>query len=380
MEIDNRSDLLVLNCGGTASQFRDDTNYALHRMDVSEIIESVHKDIRSDRIIEGSTLWPGINSSNISSREHIQPLAARLADARANFRAAVIVMGTNTAPHVGSALTFALRGLDIPVVITSGQRHHGREGSDSDRNINDAFKFALTGADNNARGIFVYSGSHAQTLLRAAGTIKMGDNVYEIFDSPCMDPVAYITPHQIDFDPSIRTSNTEEPFNLLNDFTTEGIIPLGIIPDLDPYFVDSAAGFDGCRAIILETYETGNVPDALLPPIQRAVRRGIRVVAVPTFAERNLTYLIPPEEQNIYNKIGGDIESGFAAPGNMTRPALSAKIGFWLSYHQKLGLEDLGHFLDKNYAGEIPQRRFDSVDTLAAIKERRLRKAIQSIS
>ena len=372
-----KADLLVLNCGGTASQFRDDSTYNLRRMDVMEIINGVHKDITSDRRIRGVTLWPGINSSNIASGEHLQPLAARLATARNEFRSAVIIMGTNTAAYVGSYLTFALRGLDIPIVIASGQRHHGREGSDSDRNINDAFKLALAGADYGARGVFIHAGSESRRLLRAVGAEKQGDNVYGIYDSPCMDPVAYITPHQIDFDPSILRADTEEPFQLLNDFTTEGILPINVIPDFNPFFIDAVASFEGCRAIILKTYETGNVPDLLLPPIQRAVRKGIRVVAVPTFAERNLTYLIPPEEQNIYNKIGEDMESGYAAPGNMTMAALCNKVGFWLTYHERLDLGDLGHFLDQNYAGEIPTRRFSSVDTLATIKERQRRVLIQ---
>lgn len=349
-QITDKRDLLLVNCGGTASQERQ-LDLALVRLKAEVMAERIHPDIARKRTIEAFDLWPAINSSNITSREHLQHLAAQIADWREKYRSIMIVMGTNTAVNVGAYLTFALgNGLDIPIAIVSAQRHQGRMGSDSMENITNTARVVTEAADLGMREVMLYSGRLGQTLLRAVGAEKASDNSFLIYQSLNIRPIAEITAHETRFSRMARRGVPPEQFQLRNNFTMEGLMPICIYPDFDPNFIQAVSGIKGCRAVVIETYETGNLPDYLLLKIEQIVKKGTFVVVVPAFNEPNLTYLMPKEEQNAV------MAGAFAAPGNMTKPTLYTKIGYWLTYRDYLGVEDLGRFLDTDFVGEIPER------------------------
>src|SRR2546430_6463929 len=65
-------------------------------------------------------------------------LADEIAAARAGHDGVVVIHGTDTMAYTASALSFALRGLDRPVVLTGSQRPLGEIRSDARRNLVDS--------------------------------------------------------------------------------------------------------------------------------------------------------------------------------------------------------------------------------------------------
>src|SRR5690348_2283890 len=78
-----------------------------------------------------------LDSSDIGPEEW-SALAEEVAAARAYADGVVIIHGTDTMAYTASALSFALSGLDRPVVLTGSQRPLGEIRSDARRNLVDA--------------------------------------------------------------------------------------------------------------------------------------------------------------------------------------------------------------------------------------------------
>src|SRR5579862_8694524 len=82
-----------------------------------------------------------LDSSDIGLEEWAA-LADEVAQARARYDGVVIVHGTDTMAYTASALSFALAGLDRPVVLTGSQRPLAAVRSDARRNLVDAVDLA----------------------------------------------------------------------------------------------------------------------------------------------------------------------------------------------------------------------------------------------
>src|SRR5947209_12021327 len=78
-----------------------------------------------------------LDSSDVGPEEWAA-LATEVAAARGRHDGVVIVHGTDTMAFTASALSFALTGLDLPVVLTGSQRPLGEIRTDARRNLVDA--------------------------------------------------------------------------------------------------------------------------------------------------------------------------------------------------------------------------------------------------
>ena len=82
-----------------------------------------------------------LDSSDIGPDEWTR-IAGEVAAARENYHGLVVVHGTDTMAYTASALSFALRGLDRPVVLTGSQRPLGEVRTDARKNLIDAVDLA----------------------------------------------------------------------------------------------------------------------------------------------------------------------------------------------------------------------------------------------
>ena len=119
--------------------------------------------------------------SNLDSCEMQPELWTRLATllhARLDdFDGAVVTHGTDTLSDTASALSFMLKNLDKPVVLTGAQRPLGEVRSDARLNLIDAVTSALHGP----REVTVCFDSH---LYRGNRVRKVSIAEYDAFDSP----------------------------------------------------------------------------------------------------------------------------------------------------------------------------------------------------
>lgn len=346
----SKRDIFIANVCGTAGQERSpEPEFELRGLFTNEIVDRLHPDLHRRLTFGSRDIFPGMNSSNMTLKEHAPSLSKILfEEVRPKYHAAVLIWGTNTGADMGSAL--ALAGIDIPVVLVSGQRHQGRLGSESMSNIEEGVIGAEAAIKQQVAEVMMFSGNEGHELLRAVTSVKYSDNNRRIYISPSTAPLAVHMSHDLLYKPHARRVNPEAPLVHRPHFDAEKVAVFRMHMDFDPRYLEMAVDNLGAAVIILNVYETGNVPDRFLPTIEKIVANGTHVVVVPYFSEPNLTKRMPKEEQNAV------MAGANTAPGNITQPALVAKIGQMLAHPEII--EEHGGFeqaLNTNFVGEIPQ-------------------------
>ena len=86
-----------------------------------------------------SVVLCNLDSSDIGPRQW-RELALTIARNRAQYDGFIVIHGTDTMPYTAAALSFALEGLDRPVVLTGAQRPMGALRNDARRNLADAIE------------------------------------------------------------------------------------------------------------------------------------------------------------------------------------------------------------------------------------------------
>ena len=120
-----------------------------------------------------------MDSSNVQPEEW-RAIAQAVADNMHNADGIVITHGTDTMAYTSSMLSFMLRGIKIPVVLTGAQYPMGMDGSDAAANLGDA----LTAARELPGGVYIAFGGSVILGCRAVKTRTMSLNAFESINRP----------------------------------------------------------------------------------------------------------------------------------------------------------------------------------------------------
>ena len=157
-----------------------------------------------------------MDSSNIQPEEW-QQMAKAVIKARESCSGIVITHGTDTMAYTASMLSFMLRDIDIPVVLTGSQYPIVRPDSDGRKNLHNAIIAAseLTG------GVYIAFGDAVIKGCRAVKTRTTSLNAFESINYPYIGAVAnggfisFVRPEPrgefscfIDIDPRVAVSYT----------------------------------------------------------------------------------------------------------------------------------------------------------------------------
>ncbi|MDY7230509.1 asparaginase [Hyalangium rubrum] len=278
--------------------------------------------------------------SNLDSSE-MQPelwsrMAAHLHRRLPDFDGAVVTHGTDTLAYTASALSFMLRGLPRPVVLTGSQRPLGEIRSDARLNLIDAVLSALHGP----REVTICFDSH---LYRGNRTRKVKVAEYDAFESPNF-PVLGTLGVDATYEPGLRPKG---PFRLFERLDPR-VFLLKTYPGLDPAL--PLALLPHIRGLVLEAYGAGNFPidpslgRSLRPLFAQARERGIPVVVV-SQAYRNGVDL------TLYESGAAAREEGAIGGADLTPSAALVKLMQALAYHRSP--EAVGRFIQTPVAGEL---------------------------
>jgi len=260
-----------------------------------------------------------LDSTNIQP-EHWIRMARAVAERRTQYDAFIITHGTDTMAYSAAALSFMLENIDRPVVFTGSQLPSGVPGTDAEQNLLTAFHAALGGRV----GVYIAFG----------GKILFGDDARKLCSMQLPAFGNINRPLAGRFAGGHLTWLTEAPniegaFRLHDQLDTR-VAVLKIVPGLQPkmleLFVDA-----GCRAIILEGYGLGGIPDQespanFLPAFTYAKEHGCRLVCTTQCTYDGVAmdcYEIGIRAQQL----------GVASGGCLTTEALLAKLMIELAEH-----------------------------------------------
>ncbi len=279
-----------------------------------------------------------IDSSDIRL-EHWQRIIQDISDNYEIYDGFVIIHGTDTMAYTASVLSFALRGLDKPVVLTGSQLPLVHRRSDGWSNLIDAL-FAANRSDLNEVAI-----AFNNKLLRGCRAQKVSTYRFFGFDSVDEEPLAefgiqinwfnkrWLKANRFSFAPVMPKESKILDLSMRPGFTTEFIIDTLNNADLD--------------AVVLQTYGSGNIPihnTQLVNALKSAVERGIIIV--------NITQVIEGRVSNDYaSSCLHDL--GIISGCDMTIEATLAKLLVLRS--TGMSLTNIKAAMSENLVGELTE-------------------------
>lgn len=273
-----KSKILIVYTGGTFGMAHDKDG-VLIPFDFTSILE--HLPTLRTMALELTVVSfdKPIDSSNVSP-EHWQLLAQIIADHYKNHDGFVILHGTDTMAYTASALSFMLEGLSKPVILTGAQLPISEPRSDARENLITALEIAVARANGKAvvPEVCIY---FDYELLRGNRSKKVESMQFDAFDSGNYPPLAKAGV-KIDYNHGAILNVTASNELKIHKTFDYNISIIKLFPGISQATVDSILNTPGLKAVILETYGSGNAPTVswLMNSLQRAIDKGILIVNI----------------------------------------------------------------------------------------------------
>jgi len=273
-----------------------------------------------------------IDSSNMQPYVWTE-ISRKIVESYSNYDGFVIIHGTDTMAYTASALSFALRNLNKPIVFTGAQKPLADLASDAPNNLINAVLVATMFVPE----VCIVFGSK---ILRGNRATKISESNLDAFDSPMDRPIGEIT-----LEPKIYKSHKQYKYKkLINKPNFDPrIIVIELIPGLNiPYLLRILKS--DFKGIILKAFGPGNVPDSVLPLLRRIRKLNLPVVIL-SQCQKGMT------QMQLY-KVGYQAhEFGVISGADMTLEAAATKLMWILSYTNNLN--KIKQIFSKSLAGEI---------------------------
>jgi len=219
-----------------------------------------------------------IDSSNIGPA-HWQLMGQIIRDHYHEQDGFVILHGTDTMAFTASALSFMLQGLGKPVILTGAQLPIGEPRSDARENLITALEIAAARKDGKALvpEVSIY---FDYTLLRGSRSRKVESMHFDAFESGNYPPLAKAGV-KIDYDFGVIKESDSSTLKVLDSFDSNVAI-LKLFPGISENAVRAVLVTPALKAIVLETYGSGNAPSSawFLRALKEAMDRGVLVVNI----------------------------------------------------------------------------------------------------
>jgi L-asparaginase len=336
----SRAKVLIIYTGGTFGMVRNEQGI-LVPFDFSNILE--HLPTLRNLALELTVVSfdKPIDSSNIEP-EHWQILAKIIFDNYQRQQGFVILHGTDTMAFSASALSFMLQGLAKPVIFTGAQLPISEPRSDARENLITSLEIAAATIDGEAAVPEVAIFFDFE-LLRGNRSKKVQSMQFDAFHSGNYPPLAKAGV-KIDYNRTVIKKVGNQPLQLVNDYDTHVAI-LRLFPGLNLNSVKAIVEIPGLKALIIETYGSGNAPTAnwLINSLQAAIAKGILVLNVSQCPGGRVT-------QGKYETSKRLEEIGVISGVDMTIEAATTKLMVLIGHH---GIEKAKLLVGDDIAGEL---------------------------
>jgi 60kDa lysophospholipase len=199
----------------------------------------------------------------------------------------VILHGTDSLAYTASALSFMIRNLQKPIILTGSQSPMGELYSDAERNLLDAL--IIAGHFRIPEVCLFFN----LKLFRGNRATKVSADSYDAFASPNIDPLAERRANGVRVHWNhIRKLQTPDgtappPLHILSRIGTAQVACVRLFPGILPEMLDAVLKLPRLRGLIIETFGAGNAPiktgeedGGLLQVMREATRRENVIVGV----------------------------------------------------------------------------------------------------
>jgi len=249
--------ILIIYTGGTIGMINDPETGTLAAFDFEHMSVRVPALKRFGFKLNTISFDKPIDSSDINPDVWIK-LAGIIKENHAKYDGFVILHGTDTMSYSASALSFMLENLHKPVIFTGSQLPIETIRTDGKENIITSIEIAA--AKRNGKSIVpevcIY---FENNLYRGNRTRKYNAEHFDAFESPNYPPLAEVGIHiKYNFD-AIHYPSQKKVINIKTNLDTNiGILKL--FPGINKEFVSAVLSVKGLKALVLETFGSGNAP------------------------------------------------------------------------------------------------------------------------
>ena len=332
--------ICIIHTGGTIGMIRSRQGY-LPKAGYLETVLSSIADLSADSMpkYDFYEMDPLLDSSDMAVNDW-NKIGEEIAKRYEQYDGFVVLHGTDTMAYTAAALSFMLKNLNKPVILTGSQIPLCEVRSDGQDNLVTSLIIAGEGK---VKEVCLYFGGR---LLRGNRATKMSADGLLAFDSPNCPRLAEagISIRYLPVPPPPK-ADEDAPLEL-KKFEDVPIGVLKVFPGISFPIFDKLMT-EKLRGIVLETFGAGNIPgegDSLLPIIRKAFNAG-SVVAVCSQCPQGTVSL------GTYATSSPLKEAGAVSGFDMTTEASVAKLYYLFS--QNLSKEEIKHLMEENLRGEL---------------------------
>lgn len=278
--IDANCRLLLIYTGGTIGMVENPETGFLESFNFEHLTSHIPELQRFQFQVDHIVFDPVIDSSDIRP-EHWQKMVHTIEDNYDDYDGFVILHGTDTMAYTASALSFMIENLTKPVVLTGAQLPIGKLRTDAKENLITALEIA---ADKDIIGnpvvpeVTIFFQNY---LLRGNRSSKVNAdnfNAFRSFNYPFLAKSGV----QIWYDRKMILQPNYEKKTRFHYHLESRIVVLKLFPGIDKTTVEAILNIEGIKAVIIETYGSGNAPLSswFLDAIRDAVKRGVIIVNI----------------------------------------------------------------------------------------------------
>lgn len=324
MTPENTSVLLIYT-GGTIGMIENPETGALENFNLEQLQKHVPELQKFAFRIDTYQFDPPMDSSDMDP-EAWRRLVRIISDNYHRYTGFVILHGTDTMAFTASALSFMLEGLNKPVILTGSQLPIGVLRTDGKENLLTSIEIA-TACHSNGRPIVpevcIFFENH---LMRGNRTTKINAenfNAFRSYNYPVLASAGiHIKYNNVQIHPHAVRRELKPHFLL-----DTNIAILKLFPGIQENVVRSLFAIEGLKAVVLETYGSGNAPRKpwFVQLLSDANRRGIVIVNVTQCGSGTVEM---ERYETGYQLISAGVVSGY----DITTESAVAKLMFLLGH------------------------------------------------
>ena len=339
----------IISTGGTIASKVDYRTGAVKPALDSEDLYSVVPELADLATIDAKVLL-SVFSENIGPQQWPKIAESVAEQVRAGADGVVIAHGTDTLGYTAAALSFALQGIPVPVVLVGSQRSSDRPSSDAATNL-----VAATAVAGQAPFAEVVVAMHdwvsdeRVAVHRGTKVRKCHTSRRDAFRSVNARPIAYydLVNRALQLNGQKYAERHKRSDWEVRSKFDPNVALIKFHPGLSVGMIDWAMA-TGYKGIVLEGTGLGHVSDTLFPALERAVKDGI-VVGMCSQCIWGRVHM------NVYSTGRDLLKIGVLPLGDMLPETALVKM-MW-AFGQEKDPENVKKIMIKSIANEISDRR-----------------------
>jgi len=270
--------ILIIYTGGTIGMIRDEATDTLRPFNFDKVYEHIPTLRKFRYKLDFHCFDPLLDSSSVGPDEWVM-MAEIIAHNYEQYDGFVILHGSDTMAYSASALSFILENLNKPVILTGSQLPLGELRTDGRENFITAIEIAAAKEEDTplVPEVCVY---FENRLMRGNRTVKYNAENFNAFVSANYPLLAEVGVYI-----KYNTSKLLKPnFKNLKIHTklNRNVAVLKLFPGITKAYVDSILHIQGLKALVLESFGTGNAPlsDWFIDACKTAIDKGVIILNV----------------------------------------------------------------------------------------------------